>query len=417
MFDFNFNIFHKFLKKVKSFFPLNATLPRQGIGGAPFNTYCFILLLSVGLLIAKTLYAEKPTPQAEKPTPQAEEFQLALPGYSYKFPRDLFSHDNFRIEWWYYTGNLEDETGRPFGYQLTFFRVGLEGSQKFVNDSKWKVDQIYFAHFTVSDIENEKFHYFERINRKGLGNAGAESDRLEVWNENWSLTLKDEAHVLTAHDSEIGINLSLLPEKPPVIHGMDGVSVKGEQMGNASHYFSYTRMKTTGTVTLKGTTYKIRGTSWMDHEFSSSQMNAKQSGWDWFSLKFDNGHELMLYQLRLKTGGVDSISSGTLVLPDGSHRHLNVKDFTVVPQGTWTSQKTSARYPSGWKLQIQDPPITLKVRPDMKAQELDFLRSISGSYWEGSVTAQGIMEGKSIKGKGYVELVGYQNALKYELPK
>lgn len=349
-------------------------------------------------------------------TPGPPEFRPALPGYPYQFPRDHFSHDDFRIEWWYYTGNLEDAEGRRFGYQVTFFRVGLEGTKKIVNPSEWKVDQVYFAHMTVSDIAGKKFHFFERINRKGLINAGARSDRFLVWNEDWVLTDRGGGHRVKAIESGTGVDLKLVPVKPMVFHGEGGVSRKGEQEGNASHYFSYTRMQTTGKVFIKDKEYNITGTSWMDREFSSDQLNPKLVGWDWFSLKLENNTEIMLYQLRRKDGGVDPFSSGTLVSSNGAARHLKKEKFTVEIADNWTSKKTQTTYPAGWVITLADSKTRLTVQPDLADQELFNLRSISGSYWEGSVSIEGTFEGQPVQGKGYVELVGYQTPLKQELP-
>ena len=344
-------------------------------------------------------------------------FSQALPGYVYQFPEDFYSHDDFRIEWWYYTGNLEEVgTSRPFGYQLTFFRVALDTRDRNPNPSKWKVGHIYFAHMTLTDIECEKFHYFERINRKGIGNAGASSKRLMVWNEDWYLEGKDEKHLLKAVESGTGIELQLVPVKKLVVHGQNGISKKGSESGNASHYFSYTRMKTSGTVSMDGKAYKVLGTSWMDREYSSNQLNDELAGWDWFSLKLDNQTELMLYQLRRKAGGVDSFSSGTLVSADGVTRHLNRNEFTVRSLTQWKSKRSGITYPSGWKLEVPSFGIKLSLSPDLNDQELYDLRSISASYWEGSISVEGTIRGDLIKGKGYVELVGYGKALMQDLP-
>ena len=350
--------------------------------------------------------------QIEKTSP----FRPAQPGYEYEFPRDHFSHDDFRIEWWYYTGNLESEEGNAFGYQVTFFRVGLEGTKKIANPSKWKIGQIYFAHTTVTDIAGEKFHFFERINRKGLNNAGARSDRFLVWNEDWVLTDRGGAHRLKAIESGTGVDLKLIPVKDMVFHGKEGVSRKGEQAGNASHYFSYTRMQTTGKVFIKGKAYKVSGTSWMDREFSSDQLNPKLTGWDWLSLKLDNNTEIMLYQLRRKDGSVDPFSSGTLIPADSASRHLVKDQFSVEVTDDWTSAVTKITYPAGWVVTLKDSGTRLKIRPDLADQELSHLRSISGSYWEGSVSVEGTYEGRPVKGKGYVELVGYGKPLVQELP-
>ena len=344
-------------------------------------------------------------------------FSQVLPGYAYQFPKDFNSHDDFRIEWWYYTGNLEEiETARPFGYQLTFFRVTLNNEGANPNQSQWKLGHVYFAHMTLTDIDGEKFYYFERINRKGVGNAGADADRLMVWNEDWFLEGKGKVHSLKAMESGTGIELQLVPEKKLVIHGNNGISKKGSEKGNASHYFSYTRMKTTGQIFVKGKAYNVIGSSWMDHEYSSNQLNDELVGWDWFSLKLDDKTELMLYLLRRKTGGVDSFSSGTFIAADGSSRHIKQEEFIVRPLSYWTSKKSGIIYPASWELELPNFGIKLTLSPDLNEQELYDLRSISASYWEGSVSVEGTIRGDSIKGKGYVELVGYGKPLIQDLP-
>ncbi len=343
-------------------------------------------------------------------------FRPALPGYEYRFPRDLYSHDDFRIEWWYYTGHLEDAAGRSFGYQLTFFRVALDGKGKVNNPSQWKIGHIYFAHMTLSDIENEKFYFFERINRAGLGQAGAESDQLKVWNEDWSLTQNGKAHHLKAREGEVAFDLKLTPSKPIVFQGRDGVIQMGEAAGNAWQYFSFTRMRTEGQVILKGKTYRVKGLSWMDHEFSSSQLNKEQIGWDWFSVQLDNDTELMLYQIRKKNGAIEKNSSGTWVDAGGRGTHLVFSEYFIQPEGQWVSQQSGTTYPATWTLEVPKHGIRLKVTPEMANQELHHLRSISTSYWEGSVKVSGTVKGQPVAGKGYVELVGYTQPLKQELP-
>ncbi len=372
------------------------------------NFFCMCLVLSAAGLWPANVPAE---------TEETRPFREARPGYVYQFPRDHFSHDDFRIEWWYYTGNLKTKTQREFGYQLTFFRVALEGEEKILNPSKWKVDQVYFAHLTVSDIAGERFHFFERINRKGLGHAGAATDRLHVWNEDWVLTEEGGSHRMQALENGTGVDLVLTPLKDPVIHGEGGISRKGDDVGNASHYFSFTRMRTEGTVHVNGEAHAVEGISWMDREFSSNPMHPDLRGWDWYSLKLDNGMELMLYQLRRKDGSVDPHSSGTLVLKDGAKRHLELKEFEVEVLDHWKSDHTQITYPAGWRIRIQGEDAELRLRPDLADQELYQLRSISGAYWEGSVTMEGTFRGEPVRGKGYVELVGYGAALVQELPK
>ncbi|NIP99944.1 MAG: carotenoid 1,2-hydratase [Nitrospinaceae bacterium] len=373
----------------------------------------FRLGCGVAAVLAWMCFGTAASPAAEKPS---NEFRQALPGFQFTFPRDFYSHDDFRIEWWYYTGHLEAEPGRSFGYQLTFFRVAVEGGRKIDNPSRWKVGQIYFAHMTLSDLNNGKFYFFERINRAGVGQAGAASDRLHVWNENWSLTGQGKAHRLVASEGEVGLDLHLTPSKPLVIHGKNGVSQKGDAPGTASHYFSFTRMPTEGQVTLKDQTFQVKGLSWMDHEFSSSQLSEDQVGWDWFSIQLDNGTELMLYSLRKRDGTIEPHSGGTWVAAEGRATPLGLSDYTVRATGQWTSPRSGAVYPAGWILGVNKYDLRLTVTPEMNGQELHHLRSISSSYWEGSVRVTGTVAGQPVQGRGYVELVGYSKALKQALP-
>lgn len=359
-----------------------------------------------------------PAPKFPAPPPEPLKSRMALPGYQYEFPRDFGAHEDFSIEWWYYTGNLKSKTGRRFGYQLTFFRVGLGGLPGTRPSlSLWNIGQIYFAHLTVSDIQENKFHYFERINRQGIKNAGAATGKLKVWNENWTLKGDDHGHHLKAFQRGTGMVLDLIPIKNMVVHGKQGVSRKGEAEGNASHYFSYTRMRTTGKIFINGQAHEVTGTSWMDHEFSSDQLNPGLVGWDWFSMKLDNQAEIMLYQLRKKGGGVDPYSSGTLVLPNEKALHLGVRDFTITPLGSWQSPRSMITYPARWLVTIPGIEGRLEVVPDIANQELRNLRSIGGSYWEGSVSIRGTLAGKPVRGEGYVELVGYGKPLKQNLPR
>jgi predicted secreted hydrolase len=291
------------------------------------------------------------SPVGSQDTDAVSSFRPALPGYEYQFPRDFFSHDDFRIEWWYYTGHLEDAVGRSFGYQLTFFRVALDGKGKVDNPSQWKIDHVYFAHMTLSDIEGKKFYYFERINRAGLGQAGAESDQLKVWNEDWSLTQNGKAHHLKAREGGVQFDLKATPSKPIVIHGRGGVSQKGDVAGNASHYFTFTRMATEGQVTLQGKTYQVKGQSWMDHEFSSNQLSDAQIGWDWFSVQLDNGTELMLYQIRKKNGAIEKIPAGLGSLQTAKERTWCSTSIPFNPRDAGSANSRAPRTPPNgyWK--------------------------------------------------------------------
>lgn len=324
----------------------------------------------------------------------------------FSFPADHGAHKEFRVEWWYYTGNVRATDGRRLGYQLTFFRIGV--AYKPAGESRWAVRDIYTAHFAVSDLEARRHRFAQQNRRAGVGAAGAAAGRLAVWNGSWRAEVIGEKHHLAAQADRFGIELTLSPTKGPILHGRGGLSQKGPAEGNASYYYSMPRMKTTGTVTIDGQRLEVHGESWMDHEFSTSFLEKGQRGWDWFSLQMDNGSELMLYQMRREDGGVDPYSSGTFIAADGAVTRLTRDDFTLTPNGgLWRSPKTGAEYPIRWRIAVPKIGARLQVRAPFGGQEMRTNATTGIAYWEGSVEARGELGGEPATGVGYLELTGY----------
>jgi predicted secreted hydrolase len=332
-------------------------------------------------------------------------WRQAAPGYVFEFPRDHASHPDYKIEWWYYTGNLASG-GKRFGYQLTFFRIGVESQPK--NPSRWAVRDLFMTHFAITDISGKQHRFAERMNRAGAGWAGAESSHYRVWNQDWEARIDAEGkHHLKASDRDMKVALVLSEGKRPVIHGERGISHKGNAAWNASHYYSLTRMPTRGTLNLGGETYPVEGESWMDHEFGTSFLEREQVGWDWFSLQLEDGSDLMLFQLRRSDGSVDPHSSGTWIGPDGKSIPMGVGDFTLRAGATWRSDASGARYPVNWAIEIPKQNLRLRLSTRVENQELRTERSTSVTYWEGAVEVQGTHAGRPLHGRGYLEMTGY----------
>lgn len=339
----------------------------------------------------------------------AGQWQRALPGYDYQFPRDHFSHPNYRTEWWYYTGNLRTASGRRFGFELTFFRRGEH--LKALHSSVWKPDEIYLAHLALSDVDGHHFYYTERLNRSGPGLAGISRKQRRYWNGNWQvrwLSFLTGEQELQAVSQKFSLKLDLKPQKPCVINGSNGVSRKGPLPGEASHYISYTRIAAAGELHYAGKFFRVRGLAWMDHEFFSSQLDPSIEGWDWFAIQLSNDEELMLYRLRMKSGGVSRYSSGTFVDRHGEAHVLSAAEIHLSPVGNWHG------YPIAWKISVPSLGIELTEEPDLKDQELIGKSGISPSYWEGAVTYSGRAGSGPVHGVGYLELTGYRSAVALE---
>jgi predicted secreted hydrolase len=348
-------------------------------------------------------------------TTGAKIFEAATAPYTFHFPRDHFAHDAYRSEWWYFTGHLQSANGRRFGYEITFFRIGLEPHDERwrPDQSKWYAYQLYPAHFAITDLGAKQFFYRETLARDALGQGYASQQKLDVRANGWSLrgtnALRPLMQLHAAADGN-ALALTLRSQKPPAINGLDGVSRKGPCRSCASHYYSFTRLETSGTLVRDGMRYAVRGTSWMDHEYGSSELMPSQAGWDWFAIQLRDGREVMLYRLREKNGSTTPQSSGSLVAGDGSVRYLPLSSFSIRPTGWWRSPHTGGLYPSGWIVRVAGIAQTLEIVPLMRDQELAV--SDAPSYWEGDVSVRNAATGAAL-GEGYVELTGYAAPLRY----
>lgn len=337
----------------------------------------------------------------------AEGFAKATEPGAIEFPRDFGPHEEYQTEWWYYTGNLATADGREFGYQFTIFRYGLTPAD--INEetpSDWRSNQVYFAHFTVSDIEDGGFYDFEKFSRGAADLAGAQSDPYHVWIENWFVQEQEDGTTkLFGQQDGVQLALNLTQTKPPVLHGDEGLSVKGSSDGNASYYYSLVQQISVGTVTIGDEVYEVTGKSWKDHEYSTSALEEGSVGWDWFSLQFDNADEnaLMLFQIRREDGSLQAESGGSWILADGSVIDIDLEDIEIEVLDTWTSPQSDGEYPVEWRISVPKIDLELTGRALMPNQELD----VSTVYWEGAVRFTGTLAGEPVTATGYIEMTGY----------
>jgi predicted secreted hydrolase len=334
-------------------------------------------------------------------------YARALEPRPFAFPHDHGPHPEFRTEWWYFTGNLEAEDGAPLGYELTFFRSAIApATAASPRASAWAADHIYMAHLAVTDARGRRFHAFDRFARAAVGLAGARAEPFRVWTEDWRAESAGAATFplrLIAAEGDVALDLVLAQGKPPVSNGERGLSRKGPERGNASYYYSLTRMPTEGTVRAGGATRRVRGASWMDREWSTSGLGPELAGWDWFALQLSDTTELMVYRLRGHDGGASPFSGGTFVDAAGAARTLAASDVVVDVLDTWRSPRDGARYPARWRLRVPAAAIDVEVTPLLADQELN----LAVRYWEGTARVDGRRAGRPVAGRAYVELTGY----------
>ena len=392
----------------------------------------------VGLVLSWSLFSE-PEPEIEATISAAqalsggdtEGYTQALGPREFVFPDDHGVHPGFKTEWWYYTGNLFTEEGRQFGYQFTIFRNQLSPSgedfarinQKesaqmnlelnSANDSEWSTNQLYLAHFAISDVSKRDHVFNERYSRGTVGLAGARVDPYRIWLEDWEITRVTD---LKATDERFPVRIKaemsdgtalevvLNPQKPLVLQGEEGYDKKGGEDGNASYYISFTRMQTEGLLKKDGESLVVSGLSWMDHEWSTSALDSGQTGWDWFSIQLSNGYELMYYQIRNADPELAPQTTGSLIAPNGQKRDLGQGEVQLEVLEYWTSPHTGARYPLQWTLGIPSEELKVDVATVFDDQEM----TVSVQYYEGALHVSGTFRDEAIDGNGYIEMTGYE---------
>lgn len=333
-------------------------------------------------------------------------FARAIAPRNWEFPRDHGAHPEFQTEWWYATGNLAGTGGAEFGYQFTIFRRALTPLPP-SNSSTFATRDVYLAHVALSDITAGNYYHAQMLRRPAAGMAGASTTSLQAWVGPFRIDPEGDGARIQIRAADFACDLHLRPAKPIVFHGEGGLDQKGSAPGQASYYHSMTRLNTTGTVTVGGRSVEVAGLSWLDKEFGSNTLGVGQVGWDWFSLQFDDGTELMLYGLRLSGGGYDAESGGTFVGADGATQRIGLKDFAIDPLATWRSPRTGANYPARWRIRVPAVQLDIEVTPRMPDQEMTSDGDSAFSYYEGSVAVTGMRAGVPVTALGYVELAGY----------
>ena len=392
----------------------------------------------VGLALSWILFSEpKAEIEATISAAQAlsgsdtEGFTQALAPREFVFPGDHGAHPGFKTEWWYYTGNLFTEEGRQFGYQFTIFRNQLSPSdadfarinqeepvlmnpeEEGARDSEWSTNQLYLAHFAISDVSKKDHVFDERYSRGTAGLAGASVDPYRIWLEDWEITrVKDSkatderfpVRIKAEMSDGTALDVVLNPQKPLVFQGEEGYDKKGGEDGNASYYISFTRMQTEGLLKKDGESLAVSGLSWMDHEWSTSALDSGQTGWDWFSIQLSNGYELMYYQIRNVDPDLAPQTTGSLVTPNGQKRDLDQGEVRLEVLEYWASPHTGARYPVQWTLAIPSEELEMDVITVFDDQEM----TVSVQYYEGALQVSGKFRDEAIDGNGYIEMTGYE---------
>jgi len=326
-----------------------------------------------------------------------ESFRQVTGPRAFHFPEDHAAHPGFRNEWWYFTGNLDGPGGRPFGFQFTLFRFELDHAPR--PDSAWSADAVWMAHLALSDVEAREFHQSERFARGALDLAGATDERW--WLRDWVVARSGDRFELKAETPEFGLDLVLEGLRPIVEQGDRGYSRKGRQPGNASHYYSITRLAVTGNIRIADRDAPVHGLAWLDREWGSSQLDGNLAGWDWFSLQLDDGRDVMVYRLRTEGGEASRFSAGKVVNPDGTSTTLAADDFTATPRRSWRDAE-GHRWPVEWTIEIPAENLAL----DVAARFDDQRWRGAVSYWEGAVRVRDADNG-ALLGRGYLELSGY----------
>lgn len=349
-------------------------------------------------------FPQNPKPRVTSHESWVTQFASVVPGYDLRFPFDEGSHPLFRTEWWYITGWIRRERRAPSGFQVTFFRARPETNEN--NPSAFTPREIVIAHAALSDAGRGRLLHDQRIARAALGLAGAAEGRTHVWLDDWSLTQEMPRYRARIPARDFVIDFDFTPTQPPLLQGEAGVSRKGPKPESASYYYSIPQLRVTGTLVEGDTRAPVSGSAWLDHEWSSTYMDERASGWDWIGINFDEGGALMAFRMRDRQGG-KFWAGGAYRSRTGERRVFAPDEVEFKGRETWRSPRTGATYPVRWQVKAGD--LQLSIEPLMPDQEHDTRASVGTVYWEGAVTAQ--IDDRTV-GRGYLELTGYWQPMK-----
>ena len=315
---------------------------------------------------------------------EVEGFAVPAPSPVFAFPADHGAHPAYRIEWWYLTANLTARDGTPHGLQWTLFRSAMAPHE----GDGWSSPQLWMGHAAVTTPDA---HYVsERLARGGIGQAGVVADPFEAWIDDWRLTGDWDTLRMSASGADFAYDMTLQAQGPLVFHGDRGFSVKSAA-GQASYYYSQPFFEISGTLQLPEGDVPVTGTAWLDREWSSQPLADNQTGWDWFSLSFDDGHKLMGFRLQQTDG--NNFTSATWITPDGKTTAYSDGAFSATPLATNDND-----VPIRWRVMLPDHAVDITVA----AINDNAWMATSVPYWEGPVTVGG-----SHSGIGYLEMTGY----------
>lgn len=331
-------------------------------------------------------------------------YAQVTPGYRLRFPEDGGSHPAFRTEWWYVTGWLERQAQAQLGFQITFFRIRPDADER--NPSAFAPRELIIAHAALSDAARGRLLHDQKLARSAFELAGAAEGHTRVWIDDWSLAQEAASYRLHVPARDFRMDLNFTPTQAPLVQGDEGFSRKGPRPESASYYYSIPQLRVGGTLLEAKRSSAVAGMAWLDHEWSSSYMDERASGWDWIGINFDDGGALMAFRMRDRQGG-QLWAGGTYRGRTGERRTFGPGEVELMPMQTWRSARTGATYPVQWR--VTAGTLRVLIAPLMEDQEHDTRASVGTIYWEGAVTAS--VDGKTT-GRGYLELTGYWRPMK-----
>ncbi|MFE9597972.1 lipocalin family protein [Streptomyces hokutonensis] len=173
-------------------------------------------------------------------------------------------------------------------------------------------------------------------------------------------------------------------------------------LDDTSYYYSLPNLRTTGTLTLDGSTEQVTGTSWLDRQWGNWSWGPLHK-WTWMALQLDNGQVLNLWDLFDDSG---EKHWATVLSPDGTHRVVSVDP--LAPQATRfeTSPTTGQRYAGKWTVTIPALNTRLVVTARPVLQEIQANQPFTPGINEADSSVRGTYQGRPVTGDAYVEQFG-----------
>ena len=285
-------------------------------------------------------------------------------------PRDHAGHPSSEIEWWYVTGDVRGSDGARYSVFFTLF-----SGQGLVSPISQVMNLSSGALVGHTEVLAHRTPGTVSLDVRAPGHRLRYLPRSNTWR-------------FVASKPDFTLDLTVTPTKPYVLHGGGSGLIQEGGAGRSSTTPRHGRARAAPSR-LQGHASPLPAKPGSTTSGGTSADRANALNWDWFSCRFADRTELMLYRFRAQDGTpLARYSSGTLVSRAG--RGTLVRSFDARP-GARVLDAEGRQWPLDWMLTVPSAGLAVSLRALVDDQLVR--GQVVPTFWEGASDVSGTKRG------------------------